>query len=111
MTTRKTFENEDSVMNYYLEDKDTNQVVIFENIVYNVKEYKNLHPGGPEYLEPLFGKSIDKEFVERDHTLTARNIFQELPVIGTLGKPNLESFMGIKMESKYTFDLSKPLMW
>lgn len=89
MTTRKKFENEDEVMDYYLKDKESNQVVIFENIVYNVKEYKSLHPGGPEYLETLFGKSIDKEFVERDHTLTAKNIFKDLPVIGTLGKPNL----------------------
>ena len=46
-------------MNYYEEDKEKNQIVIFENIVYNVKEYKTLHPGGPEYFEPLFGKSID----------------------------------------------------
>ena len=62
-------------MNYYQEDKEKNQIVIFENIVYNVKEYKTLHPGGPEYFEPLFGKSIDLEFLERDNTLTARNIF------------------------------------
>ena len=59
MTTRINFENENDVMKYYLKDKDINQVVIFEKVVYNVKEYKALHPGGPEYLEPLFGKSID----------------------------------------------------
>ena len=69
-------------MSFYLSNKDTNQVVIFENVIYNIKEYKNLHPGGSKILEELFGKSIDKEFLERDHTLSARNIFKDLPIIG-----------------------------
>ena len=44
------FENEEQVMKHYLDDKENNHVVIFEGVVYNVKDYAPIHPGGEHYL-------------------------------------------------------------
>ena len=57
-------------------------MVIFEGAVYNVKEYKLLHPGGADYLVKNFGKRIDEEFEEFEHTKSARNVFRDLPLVG-----------------------------
>ena len=33
-------------MEYYKKEPEKNQVVIFEGVVYNVEDYKDVHPGG-----------------------------------------------------------------
>lgn len=43
-----------------------------------------MHPGGPDYLKENFGKNIDEIFREYGHTISARNVFKDLPIIGTL---------------------------
>ena len=71
-------------MQHYLKDKENNQVVVFNGVVYDVKEYAPNHPGGVEYITDRLGKVIDTDFEEAEHTKSARNIMAELPVIGTL---------------------------
>ena len=79
MSTVKQFLSEKDVTDFYKEDPETNQVIIFEGVVYNVSEYKNLHPGGANYLEENFGKHIDELFIEYEHTMSAKSIFRDLP--------------------------------
>ena len=79
MSTVKQFLSEKDVTDFYKEDPETNQVIIFEGVVYNVSEYKNLHPGGVNYLEENFGKHIDELFIEYEHTISAKSIFRDLP--------------------------------
>ena len=79
MSTKKQFLTEKDVMNFYKEDPEINQVIIFEGVVYNVSEYKNLHPGGVNYIEENFGKHIDELFIEYEHTISAKSIFRDLP--------------------------------
>ena len=55
----KIFSTEEEVMEYYRDDQDDNQVVIFEGVVYDVKEYMPSHPGGSEYIGNLLGNKID----------------------------------------------------
>lgn len=71
-------------MEYYLQDKEHNQVVVFNNVVYHVKDYMPNHPGGAEYLSDRLGKVIDNDFEEAEHTKSARNIMKELPIMGKL---------------------------
>ena len=80
----KIFESEDDVQAYYNLDKDNNQVVIFENVVYDVKDYMPEHPGGSDYIGKNLGKSIDEDFEEAEHTKSARKIFNDLPVRGRM---------------------------
>jgi cytochrome b involved in lipid metabolism len=40
------FMNEGEVLDFFKKDKDNNQVIIYEGIVYDVKEYLGQHPGG-----------------------------------------------------------------
>ena len=54
----KTFENNDEVMQYYLQNQEKNKVVIFEGKVIHVGEYLNQHPGGAQLIEDLLGKDI-----------------------------------------------------
>jgi len=67
---------------YYNSDKENNAVVIFDGVIYDVKEYMANHPGGLDAIEDLLGKSIDKEFEEAEHTKFAKNIFKKLPIRG-----------------------------
>ena len=80
------FESEQAVYDYYLQDKTNNQVVIFEGIVYNVKEYLPSHPGGGDLIEALLGKNIDADFEEREHTKSARKLFLTFPQVGQVSK-------------------------
>ena len=82
--TERVFASEVEVLNYYQEDKDNNQVIIFEGIVYDVKEYIPEHPGGPDYIADLLGKNIDQEFEEAEHTKSARKSFNDLPIRGKM---------------------------
>lgn len=79
MGSKKQFLTEKDVMNFYKEDPEINQVIIFEGVVYNVSEYKNFHPGGANYLQENFGKHIDELFIEYEHTMSAKSIFRDLP--------------------------------
>jgi cytochrome b involved in lipid metabolism len=80
------FNTEEEVMAYHLEDKENNQVVIMEGVVYNVKEYAPSHPGGDEYIMERLGKNIQEDFEEAEHTKSAKNTFKELPVVGNITK-------------------------
>ena len=61
---------------------------ILNRTVYHVGEYMPNHPGGQEYIEDRLGKVIDTDFEEAEHTKSARNIMNELPVIGSLISDN-----------------------
>ena len=50
-------------MEFYKKDPESNQVIIFENVVYDVKEYMPEHPGGADYIGNLLGKNIDDDFI------------------------------------------------
>ena len=78
------FKTEAEVFEYYQKDKDNNQVIIFENVVYDVKDYMPEHPGGGELIANLLGKNIDEEFEEAEHTKTARKLFNDLKVVGRM---------------------------
>jgi cytochrome b involved in lipid metabolism len=94
-------------MNFYKEDPEINQVVIFEGVVYNVKEYKNLHPGGTTYLEENFGKHIDELFIEYEHTMSAKSIFRDLPLVGIcLEGVSTDDNNSDDHDDKFTFDYS-----
>lgn len=84
MDTKKpaVFKTETEVMNLYNEDKENNQIIIFEGVVYDVKAYMPQHPGGKEYIENLLGKTIDEDFEEAEHTKSARKLFKDLPLVG-----------------------------
>lgn len=59
-------------------------MVIFEGTVYNVKDYLPDHPGGGDLIEALLGKNIDADFEEREHTRSARKLFNTFPVVGSV---------------------------
>ena len=73
---KQRFKDEAEVMAFYESDKDNHQVVVFNGIVYDVKDYAPNHPGGIEYLSDRFGKVIDEDFEEAEHTKSARNVFK-----------------------------------
>ena len=79
------FETEAEVFEFYQKDKENNQVIIFEGVVYDVKDYMPEHPGGGDLIGNLLGKKIDEEFEEAEHTKTARKLFKDLNVVGRLG--------------------------
>ena len=60
------------------------QVVSYNGLVYDVKEYMPGHPGGEDYIKKLLGKPIDTDFEEAEHTKSANNIMKQLPVVGKL---------------------------
>lgn len=76
------FGSESEVADFYNRDQENHKVVIFEGVVYDVKEYMPRHPGGEEYLSKNLGKNIDEDFEEAEHTKSARRIFKDLPLIG-----------------------------
>jgi len=78
------FKTEAEVYEYYQKDKDNNQVVIFEGVVYDVKDYMPDHPGGGELIGNLLGKKIDEDFEEAEHTKTAKKLFNDLKVVGRM---------------------------
>lgn len=49
------FQNEEEVLKYFKKDPENNKVVIFEGIVYDVKDYIGGHPGGSQLIEPYLG--------------------------------------------------------
>ena len=78
------FQTEAEVYQYYQKDQDKNQVIIFEGVVYDVKDYMPDHPGGGELIANLLGKKIDEEFEEAEHTKTAKKLFNDLKIIGRM---------------------------
>jgi cytochrome b involved in lipid metabolism len=108
-------------MEYYKQDTVNNQVVLFEGVVYNVGEYKDVHPGGSNYLEDNLGKNIDELFKEFEHTKSAKAIFKDLPIVGILSSQSstdddqtdsnsTKGLLGIEIKSKFVFDYNKPLV-
>ena len=83
------FANEKAVYDFYLQDKTNNQVIIFEGVVYNVKEYMPTHPGGGDLIEALLGKNIEADFEEREHTKSARKLFKTFPVVGQVSNSEI----------------------
>lgn len=72
-------------MEYYKKDKENNQVIIFEGIVYDVKNYMPEHPGGGDLIAALLGKSIDEDYEEAEHTKSAKKLFKDLKLVGRIG--------------------------
>ncbi|CDW91265.1 fatty acid-2 hydroxylase [Stylonychia lemnae] len=86
-TQKIQFKSEATVSQYQEQNPDL-KLVIFEGVVYNINEYINLHPGGIDILQNLLGKSIDDAFEEISHSKAARNIFQNLEIIGRMTSNN-----------------------
>ena len=61
-------------MDFYNKDKSNHEVVIFEGIVYDVKEYMPDHPGGGDLIGDHLGKNIEEEFEDAEHTKSARKL-------------------------------------
>jgi len=80
--TSLKFSNDQEVKKYFEDDKENNQVVIFEGTVYNVKDYAPNHPGGDHYLLERLGTNIEEDFEDAEHTKSAKNNLKELPVVG-----------------------------
>ena len=55
-------------MKMFKEDEENNQIIIFEGIVYNVKDYLPNHPGGDGEILPYLGMNIEEPFEEAEHT-------------------------------------------
>ena len=111
------FQNEADVMKYYKEKKK--DVIIFEGSVYDVAEYKETHPGGPDLINDYLGKCIDEPFYDEGHSKAARKIFRDLPLIGYLAgagdnqnddDKKVQGMGGTTMESKFPIDLNGPLI-
>ena len=112
----RIFADESEVKKFYEQDKEKNEVVLFEGVVYNVADYKVDHPGGPEYLERHFGENIEEPFEEAEHTKSARKQFQKLPVVGKM-RSKVEAEGGNKASGETAVktgsvqaDSSKPLV-
>jgi cytochrome b involved in lipid metabolism len=100
------------------------KLVIFEGSVYDVTEFLNQHPGGPEKIEPLLGKVIDEAYAEAEHTRSARNIFRDLKKLGVLSggsnkgsgsfsgtNTNVKGLDGTILDSKIKIDYTKGIFW
>lgn len=85
------FSCEEEVMEHYLKDKENHQVVIFDGVVYDVKEYAPDHPGGDHYLTDRLGKNIEADFEEAEHTKSALKVMKDLPIIGTVSSSDTGS--------------------
>lgn len=95
-------------------------MVIYQGVVYDVAEYMGTHPGGEELIANEIGKNIDDPFEEAEHTKSARNIFKDLRVIGTVvgSEPSTEDerdkatgLDGTELESEFQFDYTRGLWW
>ena len=84
MSDARKFANEAEVAEFYKQDKDNNQVVIFEGKVFDVKDYMPDHPGGPEYIADKLGTNIEEPFEDAEHTKKAKKILLNLPLVGVI---------------------------
>ena len=89
--TSRVFSSEAEVLELYRSDKDNNQIVIFEGVVYDVKGYMPEHPGGGELIEEHLGKNIEEQFEEAEHTKTALKLLRALPQIGVIDATKTKS--------------------
>jgi hypothetical protein len=55
---------------------------LFENVVYNTKDFLSEHPGGAPKIAEYFGKRIDDAFEEENHSKNARRLMKTLPIVG-----------------------------
>ena len=67
------YENNDEVL--AATKKSDKKLVIYRSTVYDVSKFLDRHPGGRKILDPLIGKSIDKEFEEQEHSDNAKTYF------------------------------------
>lgn len=58
-------------------------VVILDNLVYDVTNFKASHPGGPELLEGVNGQDATQEYIDTGHSQDARELLREY-VVGEL---------------------------
>lgn len=70
------FKNEREVLEHFNKDKENNQVIIMEGIVYDVKEYLTMHPGGSALIIPHLGTNIENVFKEQEHSKSAFKILK-----------------------------------
>ena len=75
----RVFSSEEEVFKLYKSDKKSNQIVIFENNVYDVKDYMPGHPGGGELIEEHLGKNIE-EFLTKTESKIARKILDNYEI-------------------------------
>jgi len=62
--------------------KEKKEVILYEDTVYDVKDFKSEHPGGVVILEEQLGKRIDEPFAEENHSAYAKKVLKRLPVVG-----------------------------
>ena len=60
------------------------KIIIYKGTVYDVADYVNLHPGGSSFISEHYGKQIDEHFEDQGHSRTAKKLFKEFPVVGTV---------------------------
>jgi cytochrome b involved in lipid metabolism len=106
------FANEAAVLALHTRDKK--EIIIFEGSVYDITEYKNVHPGGAAYFNDYFGKSIDEPFESEGHSTAARRIFRDLPCIGYITGTNQPKIVGDadckEMKSTFKIDYERGLL-
>ena len=86
------------------------------------------HPGGAEYISDRLGKNIDEDFEDAEHTKSAKNIFNDLPLLGTVkddssstGSGTTEEknstiegaagLDGFQLSDKFKFDYNRGIIW
>lgn len=57
-------------------------LVVYQETVYDVGDYVNLHPGGSHFITDLLNKKIDQEFEDQGHSRSAKKLFKTFPVVG-----------------------------
>lgn len=101
------------------DDKTANLIVI-NNVVYNVASFLNEHPGGEEVLLDQRGKNATEHFEDVGHSTEARELMKKYKV-GTISDPenvpdsnapgSSVSFDGAKVDFKTTDEDSGMPSW
>ena len=67
--------------------RDEPLVLTHQGVSFDAREYSRTHPGGPDVLEALAGKSIDEAFEDIGHSKRARELLERLKLSGAHGEP------------------------
>ncbi|CDW71718.1 fatty acid hydroxylase family protein [Stylonychia lemnae] len=77
------FNSIEEVQNLGESDKNL-KLIVFGKKVFNINSYIEIHPGGSQILEQYLNCEIDEPFNETGHTVQAKQLFNEIPLIGFL---------------------------